>query len=288
MKHLDRNISIYRNITDNKGAKTTLRTFLQSDKYRAEIEHLRTIEDKQQRNDLKKQLPAVTISGVFEPTRATENLIEHSGLICIDIDGQDNEHIQNFANLKEQIARLDEILYCGLSASGNGYFVIIPIQNPKQHREHFKAIQEDFNKWGIIIDANCKDVTRLRGYSYAPEPYINENAKVYSRVALPTIKHTIQSSFDASDNIGKIVDIAVRDCINLCECYSDWFAVGCAIASELGGSGRDYFHALSRQSTKYKQAECDKKYNECLKANRIGIGTFFHIAKDYGIMFKGK
>lgn len=287
MKHLDKTISIYQNVTDNKGAKTTLRTFLLSDKYKAEIEELRTVEDKNERNRLKKRLPCITVSGIFEPIRATENLIEYSGLICIDIDGQDNRHIQNFANLKEQIARLDEVLYCGLSASGNGYFVIIPIQNPKQHREHFKAIQEDFNKWGIVIDANCKDVTRLRGYSYDPEPYINEDATIYSRVVSPTVKHTIRSGFDASDNVGKIVDVAVRNGINMCECYADWFAVGCAIASELGESGREYFHALSRQSGKYKQAECDIKYNDCLKTNRISITILFQIAKDYGIMFKG-
>lgn len=288
MKHLDKTVSIYRNVTDNIGTTTILRTFLLSDKYKTEIEHLRTITDKQQRNELKKLLPCITPSGIFEPTRATENLTEHNGLICIDIDAQDNRHIENFVNLKEQISKLNEVLYCSLSASGNGYFVIIPILNPKQHREHFKAIQEDFSKWGVVIDANCKDVTRLRGYSYDPQPYINENAKVYRRVVLPTVKYTTQSSFDAPDNISKIVDIAVRNGINMCEYYSDWVAVGCSLASELGESGRMYFHALSRQSTKYKQAECDKKYNECLKANRIGIGTFFHIAKDYGVMFKGQ
>lgn len=287
MKHLDKNISIYQNVTDNNGAKATLRTFLLSDKYKSQIEELRTVEDKNERNRLKKLLPCITISGVFEPTRTAENLIEHSGLICIDIDGQDNRHIQNFANLKEHISKLDEVLYCALSASGNGYFVIIPIQNPKQHREHFKAIQEDFNKWDIVIDANCKDVTRLRGYSYDLEPYINEDAKVYSRVVLPTIKYTTQTGFGASDNISKIVDIAVRNGINMCECYADWFAIGCSLASELGESGREYFHALSRQSAKYKQAECDRKYNDCLKTNRISIATLFQIAKDYGIMFKG-
>lgn len=287
MNYLNRNISIYRNVTDNAGTKTTLRTFLLSNKYRTEIEALRTVEDKQKRNELKKQLPCIAVSGIFEPTRATENLIEHSGLICIDIDGQDNRHIANFANLKEHISKLDEVLYCGLSASGNGYFVILPIENPKYHREHFKAIQEDFNRWGIIIDSNCKDVTRLRGYSYDYKPCINENAKVYSRLVLPTVKHTIAYDLNANDSIGKIVAIVVKNGIDMTDCYSDWFAIGCAIASELGETGRDYFHALSSQSAKYKQAKCDKKYNECLKANRIGIGTLFYLAKQYGITSKG-
>lgn len=284
MKYLDRNISIYRNVTDNIGTITTLRTFLQSTKYKAEIEALRTVEDKQKRNELKKQLPASTISGIFKPTRAKDNLIEHSGLLCIDIDEQDNRHIRNFANLNEQIARLEEVLYCALSASGKGYFVIIPIQNPMQHREHFKAIQQDFSKRGIVIDSNCADITRLRGYSYDPEPYINEDAKVYSRIILPTVKPIYEPDFDNSDKIGKIIGMAVRNGINMTENYYDWFIIGCALASELGESGREYFHVLSRQSAKYNRVECDKKYDECLKTNRIGIGTLFHIAKDYGII----
>lgn len=284
MKYLDRDISIYRNVTDSIGTITTLRTFLQSTKYKAEIEALRTVEDKQKRSELKKQLPASTISGIFKPTRAKDNLVTHSELLCIDIDGQDNMQINNFPNLKEQISKLDEVLYCALSASGNGYFVIIPILNPKQHREHFKALQEDFEKWGIVIDSNCADVTRLRGYSYDPEPYINENAKVYTRVILPTVKPIYEPDFDTSNRIGKIIDMAVRSGINMTENYYDWFIIGCAIASELGEAGREYFHALSRQSAKYNRVECDKKYNECLKANKIGIGTLFYIAKQYEII----
>lgn len=283
MTYLDKNISIYRNVTDNVGSITTLRIFLLSDKYKSQIEELRMVEDKHKRNELKKQLPAVTVSGVFEPTRKRENLINHSGLLCIDIDGQDNRHIANFSNLKEQLAKLDEVLYCGLSASGNGYFAIIPIKYTQYHKEHFKALQNDFNKWGIVIDSNCGDVTRLRCYGYDPEPYINEDAKVYTRIVLPAATPACKPDFDTSDKIGKIVDIAVRNGIDMTNCYSDWFATGCAIASELGESGREYFHALSRISTKYKQAECDRKYNECLKINRFSIGTLFYLAKQFGI-----
>lgn len=288
MKYLDKTVSIYQSVADNKGATTTLRTFLFSDKYRKEVEHIRAIADKEQRDELKKKLPLITVSGVFEPTRSTSNLKEHTGLICIDIDGKDNTHIKNFDDLKSQLSHIKEVLYCAVSVSGNGYFAIIPIKNPNKHREHFIAMQEDFKALGINIDAACKDVTRLRGYSYDQQPYINEDAEIYSRLFIPEKKYYVPQCDGANDNISKIVDIACKNHIDITGSYHDWFAIGCALASELGETGRSHFHAISSISDKYKYAECDKKYNECLKTNRIGIGTFFSIAKDYGIMFKDK
>lgn len=286
MKYLDKTISIYKNIADNKGSTTTLRTFLFSDKYRKEVDHIRTISDKRQRNALKTKLPLVTVSGIFEPTRSSNNLKDHSGLICIDIDGSDNTHIKNFSKLKNQLSHIKEILYCATSVSGNGYFAIIPIMYPDKHRGHFMAMQENFKSLGINIDAACKDVARLRGYSYDPNPYINEDAEIYTRLFIPEKKYYAPQRDMVDNNINKIVDIACKNHIDITNDYHDWFSIGCALSSELGEAGRSYFHALSSISSKYKYTECDKKYNECLKTNRIGIGTFFLIAKDYGVVFK--
>ena len=49
---------------------------------RHEISKLRTIEDKERRDEIKATLPAVTISGTFYPTRKNVNLSQHSGFIC--------------------------------------------------------------------------------------------------------------------------------------------------------------------------------------------------------------
>lgn len=284
MNYLNKRVSIYRNVTDNAGTTTELNTFLLSAKYKDDIDYLRTITDKEKRNELKRQLPCITVSGIFEPTRKRENLTEHSGLLCIDIDGQDNRHIQNFANLKNQLSKLDEVLYCGISASGNGYFAIIPIKYPQYHKEHFKALQNDFNNYGIIIDSNCGDVTRLRCYAYDAKPYINENAKVYSRLVFPDSKPKLYANnLNINDNISKIVAYACKYGIDMTDNYNNWFIVGSSLASELGESGREYFHVLSRISSKYNYAECDKKYNECLKTNRFTIGTFFYFAKQHSI-----
>jgi len=49
------------------------------------IKRIRTSKDKNERNELKKLLPAVCFSGTF--TKRTDNsLTNHSGLICLDFD----------------------------------------------------------------------------------------------------------------------------------------------------------------------------------------------------------
>ena len=101
MNYLDQPISIYKNVRGIVGRTCTLRSFLFSTKYKERILEIRAIEDKKARDILKIQLPQATISGVFKSHRRAENLLKHSGLICIDIDDKDNRHILNFDDLKK-------------------------------------------------------------------------------------------------------------------------------------------------------------------------------------------
>lgn len=80
------------------------------------------------------------------------------------------------------------------------------------------------------------------------------------------------------------VDELLRLGANITESYDDWFRVGCALANGLGSGGRQLFHQLSSQSTKYREAECEKKWRECLQKNdgRITIRSFYKMAQDAG------
>ena len=86
-------ISVYDGVTDNTGTIMPLGTFLFCKEYKDDILRLRAVFDKEKRNALKRSLPQATISGVFSPTRAKNNLSQHSGLICVDIDAKDNPDI---------------------------------------------------------------------------------------------------------------------------------------------------------------------------------------------------
>lgn len=68
-------------------------------------------------------------------------------LDCIDIDGKDNPSISNIEDLKIKLGELPYIMYCGLSASGNGLFCIIPYADPTNHKNVFEAIKTILKKW---------------------------------------------------------------------------------------------------------------------------------------------
>lgn len=71
--------------------------------------------------------------------------------------------------------------------------------------------------------------------------------------------------------------------------YLKWRDCGFAIANEFGESGRTLFHEFSKLSSKYDEKECDKAFNNYVKAqsqertNRITLGTFFYLFAQVGI-----
>mgnify|MGYP001014491787 FL=1 len=138
---LDTKISYYSNIKDNVGTEISLRDFLFCDKYKEQIEHIRSIPDEEQQKSLKKQLPLATISGTFAPTRKAENLVAHSNLLCVDIDKKYNMGVTWFDNLKHEWHNIPQILYAAHSVRGEGWFAIFHIAYPDKHKEQFEALQ---------------------------------------------------------------------------------------------------------------------------------------------------
>lgn len=286
-------ISVYNGVTDNTGTKMPLGTFLFCKEYKDDILRLRAVFDKEKRNALKRSLPQATISGVFSPTRAKNNLSQHSGLICVDIDAKDNPDILNWETLKQDLSVLPQIAYCALSVSGKGLFLVIPLRYPEKHLQQFRQLQIDFRKMGIMIDSACSDITRLRCLSYDEHPIINENATLYEGVYVEKPKH---KSFPTcfiyeGENISAEVAVCCRkiqQCgIDITASYDDWLKVGCALAT-LGESGRSQFHICSRQNAKYNAAKTDKMFTDLLRRNyqQVNIGTFFWMCKQHGITTK--
>ena len=72
---------------------------------------------------------------------------------------------------------------------------------------------------------------------------------------------------------------------NIAESYDDYLHLGMALANGLGEQGHDIFHQLCAQSSKYREADCEKKWQECLSKNdgRITIATFYKKAQEAGV-----
>lgn len=281
-------ITIYRGVKDRIGHLSTLHDFLTNVDVQA-ITELRSCSDAEQKRQIKMSLPQATISGVFSPTRSAENLVRHSGLICVDIDRKDNGHIANFDTLIDDVlSRIEEVAYAAHSVSGKGYFVIIPLRYPHLHKAQFEQLVRVFADIGINIDRACGDVCRLRCQSYDEHPYINPEAKPFSGIYCEPKKSRqwCQCGYTESEVEEKVArlcrELAMRH-IDLTANYEDWVKIGAALSS-LGESGRQWFHLCSSQNSGYNPTECDRKFNNLLRSTRqIGIGTFFYYCRQYGI-----
>lgn len=65
-------------------------------------------------------LPLVTVGAVCEGSRRKEAVVRKTGYIALDIDGQDNPHIQDFKALKSEVAKIIYVAFSALSVGGQG------------------------------------------------------------------------------------------------------------------------------------------------------------------------
>lgn len=298
MNILQKNVSYYKNVVDTTGTPIQLYSFLTSAKHAGKVAELRAAvaagAPDETISALKKALPCCTPSGLFS-VRNTEGLIQHTGFIAIDIDKKDNTHLTNFADVKNELSRLKEVAYCGLSCSGRGYFALIRLAYPEKHLAQFEALQNIFTSWGLVIDDVCKDVVRLRLYSYDASAYFNLQAEPFTGVSrCKTNLHQLTPTYTNLHLTPTYTNLPLTDAeklanlIQWCNAthtditgnYRAWFEIGAGLAAELGETGRGYFHELSGQYGNYDYLESEKQYNYCLKCKySYTLATVFHYAK---------
>ncbi len=84
------------------------------------VKKIRLEKRKPERQELKKQLPAICFSGTFNK-RTDASLLEHSGIICLDFDGypKQKELLQD----KENLSKNKYVFSVFISPSGNGFIL---------------------------------------------------------------------------------------------------------------------------------------------------------------------
>jgi hypothetical protein len=221
---------------------------------------------------LKKLLPAATISGTFTQ-RNVKGLVKHSGFICLDLDRKDNNHISQseWNTLKDRLKEVENISYMGLSCSGTGYFILIPIAFPEKHKQHFEYLRNAFLSLGIIIDKSCSDVSRLRFASYDPEPYINENAEVLTVFYIEPQKPV----YIANTNTFNSADILTREANKVLNApdgqkYYTLNKAGYTLGGFVGAGLISEVEAVAALETAINSCDC-KDYNEAYKTIQKSI-----------------
>ena len=143
------------------------------------VKNIRTTKDKNERNELKKKLPALCFSGVFNK-RKDSALVEHSGLICLDFDGYEKQKL--LLEHKEKLTKDSYVYSVFISPSGNGLKVLVKIPaNPDNHVNYFNSLEKYFDS--TYFDKMCKNVSRVCYESYDPLIYTNENSKLWDTIS---------------------------------------------------------------------------------------------------------
>ena len=173
------------------------------------VKRIRAEKRKPERNEMKKQLPAICFSGKFNK-RSDNALIEHSGLICLDFDGytKQKELLQD----KENLSKNKYVYSVFISPSGNGLKALVKIpSDPDNHTNYFNSLEKYFNS--PYFDKTSKNLSRVCYESYDPLIHINENSSIWDTIEeaeynevnkikdAPTIPITDEN---------KIVDILVK------------------------------------------------------------------------------
>lgn len=288
---LDVDVSLYKGTNDSTGkGVVNLRDWLMSKNYLEIVNKVRQGGTPQERKNIKlemcNEIPCVTISGVFNK-RDSENLAQPSGLLAIDIDNvEKNKDIMS--QVPEILKQFDFIAYIGRSISGDGYFAILPIEQSKHHKQHFYAIEAILKDKGITIDAQCKDVTRLRLASDGEVIYHNPNASTFYYEAskssvsapLPTKrkdKNKTSTTCTDEERLNKEIEYLKNNNIVFADDYTSWFNLGMSLSSLGEEKGRYYFHQFSSLSSKYDEDECNKQFDDIIshygEQNEFTLGT---------------
>jgi predicted P-loop ATPase len=285
-------VSIYKNIHDSKSRETIhLETFLQaiqSGKWQDQVLEIRLLKEHEERQQAKKKLPYVTISGIFNDGRSVAGLSAHSGFLGMDIDD-----LKNDVEGTRQLLSADPYVYaCFTSVSGTGLCVIFKI-DPEKHREAFDGVADYLIKqYQLIIDPSGKDVSRPRYVSFDPALYHNDKAATFKKYLPKPKAKKIQATIFVQDEFERVIGEMANANVSCVEDYRDWRDIGFGLADQFGEAGRSYFHSLSSASSKYQPEMCDRQYTHCLRGNgksgsKITIATIYWYAKQAGIQTVG-
>jgi len=173
------------------------------------VKNIRSEKNKTERNEIKKQLPAICFSGKFNK-RSDASIIEHSGIICLDFDGYDKQ--KYLLQEKENLTRDKYVYSVFISPSGNGLKALVKIpKDIDNHVNYFNSLEKHFNS--KYFDTTSKNISRVCYESYDPLIYVNLNSSIWSEIEdleyKEMVSHRDAPTIPITDE-NKVVEILVK------------------------------------------------------------------------------
>jgi len=247
-------------------------------KWKDLVEKCRAIKDQKERDIFKQKMPTCCLSGKFS-YRSNDKLDEHSEIINIDLD-----HVEGLVAIKKRLENDKYVFSVFQSTSGYGLRVLFKIV-PAKHEESYRGISEYIlNEYGLPVDPNGVSVSKPYVVSYDPYLWINPDPTVvWTKYPKERVYKQVTDYVHTAGDFEYVMSQIVGKQVSICESYQDYLKIGMALSTQFGEQGRDYFHALSQFSAKYKYKVCNKQYDYCLKSNgagkKVGISSFYYLAK---------
>lgn len=238
-------------------------------------------------NAHKSKLPGVTGCGVIKGDSRSDANTVLNGYIVLDIDRKPT-NIGDERITDEQIQAVANDPHTKLvhrTPSEWGICVFVKI-DPDRFTDAFHGLQIYYlEKFGMSIDASCKNPGRFRFLSYDPAIIQNTKCATFkkyvkkTKIKEPTVI-VIENDFAAMVNNAQRSGVDLTD-----DDYSKMLRIGFGIATEFGEMGRDYFHALCSNSLKYNRNIADRQFTQCVNAGGSGvsISTVYYYAMEKGL-----
>lgn len=116
---------------------------------------------------IKATLPCTMFTCKAKGSKAKDDITELLPILVLDID-----HIDDVDAMKKKVFSLPYVFLVSKSVSGHGVFALAYIAYPDKAKEQYKAMKQDLEKEGIILDKNTNNINRLRYMSYDNQIYI--------------------------------------------------------------------------------------------------------------------
>ncbi len=285
-------VSQYNHVEDNFSKDYDLDTWLKQTinppiSLKRKVENYRETLDKSE----KEKLPLITVSANFKGIRKLTNVNEHLPFICIDIDRYSKRGRKNLCMdvqlVKEMFMEHPSTYYCGFSVtSDDGVYAILKLNEVGKIDKYFELLRDKLSNIGINIDEACKDITRLRFFSYDPEAYYNPDARGLKLPEKKEVKERVNVVANVSDydKVEKLAAMCEYHGIDITGNYEDWIKIGSVLNNNFGDSGRGIFHRFSKQYAEYDAKKVDKKYDHCKRMMVNNIGLIVNLCKHYGLI----
>lgn len=286
---LQTKISYYSNVKySNSYKQITLYDWISnySMKNKNIIMEIRNIYDKHKTlaKQMKSQnLPAVTITGVFNEYRRVNQVSKINPIIAIDIDRDDNPDITDWNELKYKVAKLSYVFLTSWSCSGRGIYCLVYFNNELNFEKVFNALYDDFKQMNINIDRQCKDITRLRFVSYDDNMLIRQDEiEMYNKEKETNIIVNVENKSTllnvSNDFTYRAIYHLITECNYRSNKYEDWLQDGFRL-STFGDLGYILFMLLSMKSDNYDEQAAKNKFIECQKSTRYNTTSLTYYFK---------